>query len=83
MIVEPGCPCPSSEVATTACRSIAWSNACRSSGLSSSLWLACCCGLELMMKSSKATPGLERTWKWAALSVATEVGGTGTSTPSS
>ena len=47
------------------------------------MWLACCCGLELMMKSSKATPGLERTWKWAALSVATEVGGTGTSTPSS
>ena len=35
------------------------------------------------MKSSKAIPGLERTWKWSALSVATEVGGTGTSTPSS
>ena len=35
------------------------------------------------MKSSKVMPGVERTTKWAALSVATEVGGTGTSTPSS
>ena len=65
-----------------ACRSIASSNACRSSGFSSSLWLASCCGLELMMKSSNATPGLDRTTKCAALRVATEVGGT-TSTPSS
>ena len=35
------------------------------------------------MKSSKESPGLDRTRKWAALSAATEVGGTGTSTPSS
>ena len=36
-----------------------------------------------MMKSSKVVLGVERTTKPAALSVATEVGGTGTSTPSS
>jgi hypothetical protein len=36
-----------------------------------------------MMKSSKESPGLDRTMKRAFLSVATEVGATGTSTPSS
>ena len=81
-MVDPGLPWPSSDVHTMACRLIAASNACRTSGFISSLWLASCCGLALMMKSSNTTPGLDGTTKWAPLSVATEVGVT-VSTPSS
>jgi len=51
---------------------IAASNACRTSGFTSSYgWLPA--RLALMMKSSNTTPGLVGTTKWAALSVATEV----------
>src|SRR5215470_3660685 len=74
MIVLPGWARPSHAVLTICCRSVAYSIACRTLGLSSSVWVVLC-GLVLMMNVFIEMDGVVVTTKPACLSAATAVGG--------